>query len=372
MLRLAIAGVLCSNEALGHGSRGFDEEYELGDSSGCRDGFVGIDNNWECMAAKDRVDRTTVDHQYLSTYLDGPVVSTLRGERMVGLNQGTQAAKGCGYVEANALKETQRVVPGGSGEYFLPNEAKTFINMDSTVKTLADSDIWLIPPKPYCKRNGSALHQNEVLFHGDVNIDHWVKTSEEFPGSYNIGFPSTCKGLNWRLNNIYEAFEPSMVVTACGESDLNEGASVRKTYRRFKKFVNFAEKHHASLIYMGTKPYPQGNPDDHAKYRKYDLSIKRLVRRRAAEAWVGHGHDLKTFAMVDVHRNFVAAGNPRDLYEHDGLHLSAEGYKMWSTWTHKALDDTTCLVWGSGLCKRRRKMSPLRRATAISPAEIVV
>merc|ERR1711920_924649 len=60
----------------------------------------------------------------------------------------------------------------------------------------------------------------------------------------------------------------------------------------------------------------------------------------AAEAWVGHGHDLKTFAMVDVHRNFVAAGNPRDLYEHDGLHLSAEGYKMWSTWTHKALDVT--------------------------------
>jgi len=371
MLRLAITGVLCCNEALGHGSRGIDEEYQLGDTSGCNEGFVGIYNNWECMAAKDRVDRTTVDHQYLSTYLDGTNSAQLQGEPMTALEQGTQAHQGCGYVEADALKESQREV-GSTGVFFAPNEAMTFINTNADSKTFADTDVWQIPPKPYCKKNGSALHQNEVLFHGDVNIDRWVKTSEEFPGSYNIGFPSTCKGLNWRLTNIYEAFEPSMVVTACGEKDLDEGASVRKTYRRFKKFVNFAERHHASLIYMGTKPFPQGKVDDHAKYRKYDLSIKRLVRRRAAEAWVGHGHDLKTFAMIDVHNNFVAAGNPRGLYAHDGLQLSAEGYKMWSTWTHKALDDTTCLVWGDGLCKRRRKMSPLRRATAISPAEIIV
>jgi len=214
------------------------------------------------------------------------------------------------------------------------------------------------------------IHQNEVLFHGDVNIDRWVDTSRDFPGSYNIGFDATCKSLQWRLENIFEAFEPAVVVTACGEKDLDQGVSVRKTYRRFVKFAEVARKHHASLIYLGTKPFPQRMVDYSRTYIKYDESIKRLVRRRGGKDGVGHHYH--GIAMVDVHNNFVRAGNPRDLYEFDGLRLSPTGYRFLTSWTHEALHDTTCLIWGRGLCKKRQKRSPVRRATANSPAGIIV
>merc|ERR1740117_2266877 len=127
----------------------------------------------------------------------------------------------------------------------------------------------------------------------------------------------------------------------------------------------------------------------HAKYRKFDLSVKRLVRKRAGgyhnhnlrgagqghilhghdhagRGHLLHGHDHTTFAMIDVHSNFMEAGNPRSLYRFDGVRLSGAAYKLYTSWTKKALEDATCIMWGDGTCKRRVKMSTLRRATMVT------
>jgi hypothetical protein len=213
-------------------------------------------------------------------------------------------------------------------------------------------------------RNGSKIHKNEVLFLGGSKVDLWQTTSEEFPGSYNIGkMERDGPGTRKMLYNMLEFFEPSVVVLDCGEQDIDNGLSVRKAYRHVKRITQIILDNHAALVYLGTRPEPQRSKEDHTKYRKLDLCVKRLVRRLADDDHYMHDH--KTIAMIDVHKNFMDAGNPRDLYAFDGLELSPTGYKRWTSWTQKALDDSTCLVWGDGTCKRRRTMSPLRRATMV-------
>jgi len=351
LFRLAATAVLCS-KALSHA---LDEDYKLGDSSGCDAGWVQVRDQWECFAAPDRIDPFTTGEQRGNDYLSYGLTS---GK---GNSKSGYASPGCGYMREGSAKSPSNA----------KNSEMTYFNMDTSGTYLGNEDEWNYPPLPYCKRNGSTLHQNEVLFLGDIDIDNWRTTSESFPGSYNVGWGASCKGLRWRLDNMMEAFEPSMVVLVCGEKDLDDGLSVRKTYRRFKKIVSMVMSHHASIVYLGTRPEPQKSTEQHAKYRNFDLSVKRLVRRRAEDEDL-HDHDQKTLAMIDVHNNFMEAGNPRNLYAFDGMRLSDAGYKLWTSWTRKALDDTTCLVWGDGTCKRRREMSPLRRATMVIGKEIIV
>jgi len=358
LFRLAVTVVLCSNEALSHE----DEDYKLGDSSGCDAGFVQVRDQWECFAAPDRVNSFTIGisttgDQRGADYLSYGLTS---GK---GNSKSGYASPGCGYLRQDAAKS-----PSND-----KNSEMTYFNTDTSGSYIGNEDEWNIPPLPYCKRNGSQLQQNEVLFLGDIDIDNWRTTSESFPGSYNVGWAADCKGLKWRLDNLMQAFEPSVVVLACGEKDLDDGVSVRKTYRRFKKITDKLMSHHASVVYLGTRPEPQKTKQQHARYRNYDSFVERLVRRLAKGEDM-HDHDEKTLRMIDVYDNFMRAGNPRNLYAFDGMRLSEAGYKLWTSWTQKALDDSTCIVWGDDKCKRRRKMSPSRRATMVigSPEEIIV
>jgi len=364
LLRLAVIAVLCCNEVLSHMK---DEDYKIGDSHGCELPFEQVDNKWECIAALDRVDRHTTHDQSGKNWV---------GNYLVGLEMAESAHPGCGFIREGSLRNGEE------------NQERSFINnVGSAVYAAAD---WKLPPLPYCKRKGTKLHRREVVFHGDASIDDWETTSDLFPGSYNIALNNTCKGLLTKgLNDMLDEFDPSVIVVACGEVDLDQGQSVRKTYRRFKRLTRTYLNHHASVIYLGTKPKPMRGSARHAKYRKFDLSVKRLVRKRAGgyhnhnlrgagqghilhghdhagRGHILHGHDHTTFAMIDVHSNFMEAGNPRSLYRFDGVRLSGAAYKLYTSWTKKALEDATCIMWGDGTCKRRVKMSTLRRATMVT------
>merc|ERR1711957_882757 len=267
------------------------------------------------------------------------------GTTALAIDQGND--KGCYYQAANGLLIQSTYM----------NKVKRRTNLVHTVG--------LQPALPYCKKLGAKVHKNHVLFLGGTKIDLWKTTSEEFPGSYNLG-KNKRSGPTTRLmlNNMLKFFEPSVVVLDCGEQDLDNGLSVRKSFRHVKRITQIILNHHAALVYLGTRPEPQ-KTTSHAKYRKLDLCVKRLVRRLADD--VHYMHDHKTIAMIDVHKNFMDAGNPRDLYTFDGLQLSLTAYKRWTSWTQAALHDSHCLVWGDGKCKRRRTMSPLSHSHSVSP-----
>ena len=75
----------------------------------------------------------------------------------------------------------------------------------------------------------------------------------------------------------------------------------------------------AKVLYMGTKPEP-GTTSLHTTYAAYDAMIAAAAESNA---------DLY---MVDVTSEFKALGNPASLYQSDDLHLSEEGYVLWTKW----------------------------------------
>jgi len=91
--------VLCSNEALSHE----DEDYKLGDSSGCDAGFVQVRDQWECFAAPDRVNSFTIGisttgDQRGADYLSYGLTS---GK---GNSKSGYASPGCGYMREGSAK----------------------------------------------------------------------------------------------------------------------------------------------------------------------------------------------------------------------------------------------------------------------------
>merc|ERR1719469_70704 len=292
----------------------------------------------------DRIDRFTTGDQNLGTFVKFVTGTTVA----LANDQGND--KGCYFQATNGVH--------------LQSTYMNKVKRRTLPATLVHS-VGLQPALPYCKKKGAKVHKNHVLFLGGAKIDLWKTTSEEFPGSYNLG-KNKRNGPTTRLmlNNMLKFFEPSVVVLDCGEQDLDNGLSVRKSFRHVKRITQIILNHHAALVYLGTRPEPQ-KTTSHAKYRKLDLCVKRLVRRLADD--VHYMHDHKTIAMIDVHKNFMDAGNPRDLYTFDGLQLSLTAYKRWTSWTQAALHDSHCLVWGDGKCKRRRTMSPLSHSHSVSP-----
>merc|ERR1719162_790084 len=292
----------------------------------------------------DRIDRFTTGDQNLGTFGKFVAATTAAAN-----DQGND--KGCYYQASNT-------------GFLFQTTYMNKVKRRTAPATLVHS-VGLQPALPYCKKLGAKVHKNHVLFLGGTKIDLWKTTSEEFPGSYNLG-KNKRNGPTTRLmlNNMLKFFEPSVVVLDCGEQDLDNGLSVRKSFRHVKRITQIILNHHAALVYLGTRPEPQ-KTTSHAKYRKLDLCVKRLVRRLADD--VHYMHDHKTIAMIDVHKNFMDAGNPRDLYTFDGLQLSLTAYKRWTSWTQAALHDSHCLVWGDGKCKRRRTMSPLSHSHSMSP-----
>merc|ERR1719162_2846512 len=303
----------------------------------------------------DRVDRLTAGDQNLGTFVDR-LPATPVNPCMVGFKYGKH--KGCYYQRLKTVVVVPAVV--NVVTQICPHELSYLNRVKDTT-----AFVGTILPLPYCMRNGSKIHKNEVLFLGGSKIDLWQTTSEEFPGSYNIGkMKRNGERTRFLLNNMLKFFEPSVVVLDCGEQELDNGLSVRKAFRHVKRITQIILDHHAALVYLGTRPEPQ-KTTSHEKYRKLDLCVKRLVRRLADD--VHYMHDHKTIAMIDVHKNFMDAGNPRDLYTFDGLQLSLTAYKRWTSWTQAALHDSHCLVWGDGKCKRRRTMSPLSHSHSMSP-----
>ena len=56
------------------------------------------------------------------------------------------------------------------------------------------------------------------------------------------------------------------------------------------------------------------------------------------------------FTFLDRNAAFKDIGNPETLYAPNQLHLSSEGYALWSEWVATALADETCCVWKGHEC----------------------
>lgn len=166
--------------------------------------------------------------------------------------------------------------------------------------------------------------ENAVLFVGSSSIRLW-KLDESFPdlNAINRGFGgSQLADAVHFAERIVIPYRPRLVVLYAGDNDLAAGKKPEQVLADFKQF---AAKVNAAL------------PETRIAYLAIKPSIKRwsLVDRiretnAAIEQFISGD---KRLTYVDVFQPMLAAdGQPRpELFLADGLHLNAEGYKLWAS-----------------------------------------
>jgi len=144
------------------------------------------------------------------------------------------------------------------------------------------------------------------------------------------------------------------VVLVCGENDISAGASVAKTFERWKTVVDKIRRAGARLLCIGTKP-EAGSKADHSKHESYDKKCENYAVKLSK--W-----DVPApVVAVNSFRAFMARGNSDSLYDPDEapdyLHMSKSGYALWNRWTKDALRDKLgCVMWKGDVCEKQSPM----------------
>ncbi|HVX11603.1 MAG TPA: SGNH/GDSL hydrolase family protein [Pirellulales bacterium] len=166
--------------------------------------------------------------------------------------------------------------------------------------------------------------ENAVLFVGSSSIRLW-KLKESFPDldAINRGFGgSELADSAHFVDRIVIPYKPRLVVLYAGDNDLAAGKKPQQVLADFKRFDAKvkAALPETRIVFLSIKPSIQ----------RRALIDKVRATNTAIEKFIS-GDERLTY--VDVFQPMLTAkGEPRpELFRADGLHLNAEGYKLWAS-----------------------------------------
>lgn len=163
-----------------------------------------------------------------------------------------------------------------------------------------------------------------TLFAGDSDIEGWNSNCCHFPESKNVGVGGdTCADVLLTIDANLAASTPEWVVLVCGENNF-PADSAEVTFGQMSQLVSKINAAGAKVLYMGTKAEP-GTTPLHSTYAAYDAMV------------FGAAETNANLFVVDVTSKFNALGNPTSFYQSDDLHLSEEGYVLWTKWAQEAM-----------------------------------
>lgn len=173
-----------------------------------------------------------------------------------------------------------------------------------------------------------------IVFVGSSSIVLW-DLQKSFPGldAINRGFGGSQLADSVRYaNRIVIPYEPRTVVLYAGDNDLASGKTPQQVFDDYRRFVAAI---HAALtktriIYVAIKPCK-------ARWKLIDRvrTANRLIADFAAKD--------PRLVFIDVEKTMLGAGGkPRpELFLPDGLHLNAEGYRLWASLVGPHLKEET-------------------------------
>jgi len=162
-----------------------------------------------------------------------------------------------------------------------------------------------------------------ILFVGSSSIVGW-KVDQCFPGLpvINRGFGGSQIADSVHFaDRIVLPYRPKVIVLYAGDNDVASGKSPDRVLRDYRQFV---AKVHAGLpetriVFVAIKP----------SLRRWSLVDQMREANRLIRAATEKDQRL---VYVDVDGPMIGDdGKPRaELFKSDGLHLNADGYKLWS------------------------------------------
>ena len=175
--------------------------------------------------------------------------------------------------------------------------------------------------------------KNAFLFVGSSSIRKW-DLPLWFPelATINRGFGGSqlIDSVHF-IDSLVLKHEPQAVIIYAGDNDLNAGKTPERVFADFAQFVAIMQEQrpNTTLHYIGVKP----------SIKRWKL-IDQVRRTNALIQGYCAMHDKLHFIDIDD-AMLDESGKPRvDLFEEDGLHLSAAGYEIWKEKVLQSLNST--------------------------------
>ena len=167
-------------------------------------------------------------------------------------------------------------------------------------------------------------HAHPAVFYGSSSIRLWTTLARDLqsPCAINAGFGgSTLAACVHYFERLVPPLAPASLVVYAGDNDLGDGQSPENVLASFRTLIAKVRKSldTAPFFFLSIKPSPARTP--------------LLERIRQANALIAAEIGLDPDAeFIDLFSHMLdRAGRPRtELFEPDGLHLNAAGYRVWT------------------------------------------
>ena len=176
----------------------------------------------------------------------------------------------------------------------------------------------------------SAPPKNAILFVGSSSIRGW-NLKKYFPElkTINRGFGGSQMSDSLHFaDRIVIPYKPKAIVVYAGDNDINAGKSAEQVTTDYAAFVKKVRSTlpKTRILFVAIKP----------SIRRWKL-VGEMRKANSMIAKMTSDDPLQDF--VDIDKPMIGAdGMPRkELFVKDGLHLSHEGYLLWSKLTLQAL-----------------------------------
>jgi lysophospholipase L1-like esterase len=160
------------------------------------------------------------------------------------------------------------------------------------------------------------------LFVGSSSIRFWKTLSGDMAPlpTVNRGFGgSTIADVDYYFDQVVAPYRPRAIVFYAGENDIAAGATPGAVTADFARFMDLKTKAlgPTPVYFISLKP---------SKLRWAQRDAQAQVNAQI-QAFAAQRNDLR---YVDVSPAMLAEGVPKDIYVADGLHMTPEGYRLWT------------------------------------------
>lgn len=164
----------------------------------------------------------------------------------------------------------------------------------------------------------------QILFVGSSSFTYWKNVQSDFPGykiiNRGFGGSSLPHVIKYAPEIIYP-YKPRQIIIYCGENDINDGASPKLVFARFKKLYSGIRKHlgQVNVVYISIKPSPS--------------RIVHLPRVQEANTLISKFiAGQKNTEYIDVFSLMLKPDGSimPDIFISDKLHMNAKGYDIWA------------------------------------------
>ncbi len=168
--------------------------------------------------------------------------------------------------------------------------------------------------------------KNAILLVGSSSFTKWKNVSEYFPGKtiINRGFGgSRLTDLNYYADDLLNPYQPKQIIVYCGENDFADDANLKSdvVVDRFKIFYRkIREKFpHIEVDFISIK-YSPSREKLWPQMKEANKKIAKFMKKE------------KNADYIDITKTMNDAnGNVRkDLFVEDMLHITPEGYRLWT------------------------------------------